>query len=109
MANLTVQTITQAGVSPSLTAAAAGGDEFANGGRTYFHINNASAGSVTVTVDSVRPCDQGADHNLTVAVPASEQRLIGPFDPRRFNQAGTGRVAVTYSAVTSVTVGAFAI
>ena len=108
MANLTVQTISQAGVSPSLAAAAAGGDEFTNGGRTYFHVNNAGASPVTVTIDSVRACDQGADHNLTVSVPNAEERLIGPFDPRRFNNT-SGRVAATYSAVTSVTVGAFAI
>ena len=50
-------------------------------------------------------CDQGHDHDVTVNVPSSGERLIGPFT-RRFNDE-LGRVNVSYSAVTSVTVAAF--
>jgi len=106
VATLAVQKIVPAGLSPSLVAADEDGDQFANGGRVFFHINNASAAPITATIDSVQPCSQGVDHNVAVSVPAGAERLVGPFDPRRFNNS-SGRVAVTYSAVTSVTVGAF--
>ena len=103
MATLAAQKISQSGVAPAYQAAAAGGDEFANGGRTVFHVKNGSAAAVTVTVKSQKPCNQGGTHDLTVSVPAGGDRMIGPFDPARFNNS-SGRVAVTYSAVTTITV-----
>jgi len=106
LAVLSVQRITLAGLAPSMVAADVAGDEFGNGGRAYLHVNNGGASQITVTVDSVKPCNYGEDHDITVDVPAGEERLIGPFEPRRFNNS-SGRVAVTYSDVTSVTVGAF--
>lgn len=105
MAVLTVQKITTAGLAPSFVAADSAGDEWANGGRTYLHVKNGSAAAVTVTVDSVTKCDQGFDHDVQVTVTASGERLIGPFEPRRFNNS-SGRVKATYSAVASVTVAA---
>jgi len=105
MAVLTVQRITQDGVTPSFVSADVGGDEFANGGRTFFYVKNGGASQITVTVDSVKQCNFGFDHDLTVDIPAGEERIIGPFDPGRFNNS-SARVAVSYSDVTSVTVAA---
>lgn len=105
MAVLTVQKITQAGIAPSFAAASAGGDEFANSGRTFLHVKNGGAGSINVTINSQKPCDQGFDHDLVVAVPNGGERVIGPFEPGRFNNSSS-RVAVSYSGVTSVTVAA---
>lgn len=105
MAVLAVQKIVKTGLSPSFVAAEAGGDEFANSGRTFLHVKNEGTGSIDVTVDSVKACDQGFDHDLVVAVPNGEERLIGPFEPGRFNNSAS-RVAVSYSGVTSVTVAA---
>lgn len=105
MAVLAVQKVSKTGLAPAFAAAAAGGDEFSNGGRTYLHVKNGSAASVDVTADSKKQCDQGYDHDVVVAVPAGQERLIGPFDPTRFNNS-SGRVNVSYSAVASVTVAA---
>lgn len=105
LAVLNVQKITKDGIVPVFSAADAAGDEFANSGRTFLHVRNGGAAQVTVTVDSVKLCDQGFDHDVTVAVPAGGERLIGPFEPGRFNNSSS-RVRVTYSAVASVTVAA---
>ena len=105
MAQLTVQKISQTGLAPAFAAAAAGGDTFANGGRAILHVKNGGAGSINVTINSVKPCDQGFDHDVVVAVPAAGERIIGPFDPARFNDS-SGNVSVTYSGVTTVTVAA---
>jgi hypothetical protein len=105
MANLNVQKIELSGLNPSYVAAAAGGDEFVNSGRAFIHVKNGGASSIDVTVDSQTPCSQGYDHDAVVAVPASEERMIGPFPKDRFNDASE-KVQITYSDVTSVTVAA---
>lgn len=103
MAILNVQKINSAGVSPEFVAAEAGGDKFANYGRTCIIVKNGDTSPTTVTVNSQKPCDQGFDHDLTVSVPASDEKWIGPLEPGRFNNAA-GQVEVAYSAVASVTV-----
>lgn len=108
MATLTTQTITQAGTTPTYVAAAAGGDKLNPGPTTFVHVKNGGAGSITVTVDSVAPCSQGADHNLVVSVPNGEERMIGPLPADRFASATDGLVSITYSGVTTVTIGSFA-
>jgi hypothetical protein len=104
MATLTVTDITTAGETRALGVAAAGGDQFANDGRTIFEASNASGGSITITFVSQRACDQGTVHNTAVAVGAGVTKRIGPFIPSRYNDA-SGYVQVTYSGVTSLTVG----
>lgn len=110
MAALTVQQITVAGVQQSLAAAAGGGDTFVNdGNRTFFIADNASGGAITLTFDdtgSVAP--QGAtafNADVDVSVGAGTRYIIGPFPKSRFGDT----VAVTYSGVTSLTVGAMRI
>ena len=105
MADLSVQTISLSGLNPTYGAAAAGGDAFVNSGREYLHVKNGGGASIDVTVDSQAQCNQGYDHNAVVAVPASGERLIGPFPKARFNDANE-KVQIAYSAVTSVTVAA---
>lgn len=111
MATLTVLDITQAGATSTLTAAAGGGDEFADDGdqRTFFEVNNGGGGSINCTFNYV-PASQNlpgygpiAPADLVVAVGAGVRKLIGPFG-RGFIDPSTGRIAVTYSGVTSVTV-----
>ena len=108
MATLTVQQLTSSGTGVTLTAAAAGGDAFANDGKTIFEVNNGGGSSMTVTLTSQNTCNQGGTHNGGGSVPAGAVRRYGPLDRGRFNDA-TGLVQVTYSAVTSVTVGAYKI
>lgn len=104
MATLTVQSTDLDGVVPSYASAAGGGDEFANDGNTFLHLKNGSGGSIDVTVDSVKNCNQGHDHNSVTAVGAGAEAMIGPFPKDRFNDATTGRAAITYSGVTTLTI-----
>ena len=104
MAVLAVQTIVRTGAAMAAkVAAAAGGDTFANDGKTFLSVANGGGGALTVTVDASKVCDQGFDHNVAVSVPAAATNyLIGPFPTDVF-----GRVAnVSYSGVTSLTIQA---
>lgn len=107
MATLTIQTPILSGITPSYAAAAGGGDEFPNDGRTMLHVKNGGGGSITVTVNSLVNCDQGVDHDSVTSVGAGAEAMIGAFNITRFNNSATGRAAITYSGVTSVTIGAF--
>jgi hypothetical protein len=86
------------------TAASAGGDAVVAPEGSYLHIKNDSGASITATVNSISACNQGFDHNLVITVPAGANRVLGPLTKRFIN--GAGKVEVTYSAVTSVTVAA---
>ncbi len=111
MATLAVQLVTPAGLAPVYSAAAAGGDQFANvaDGRTFLHAKNAGGGALTVTavrqrtslnVPGEQPITLG---NIAVSVPLTNgDRMIGPF-PESFNDIN-GNVQLTYSGVTSLTV-----
>ena len=46
--------------------------------------------------------------DVEVAVPASDERFIGPFDPAAFNDAN-GRVVVTYDDEADVSVAAISL
>lgn len=102
MAVLTVQNIVAAGLNPSYAAAAAGGDTFANDGRTLFHVKNAHSAAWTVTIAAARACNFGTLHNGGGSVPNADDIFFGPFPPERFGET----VSVTYSGVTALTVAA---
>lgn len=107
MATITVQTVTASGLDVDVNdvAAAAGGDDFANDGKTFFLVWNQSVGALTVSFASPGVCEHGGTHPISsVSVSASGIHVFGPFAPPRFNDAN-GRVAVTYpGGVTSLTV-----
>lgn len=104
MANLSVQQTALTGLKPTYVAAASLGDEFVNSrGRALCHIKNGSGAPITITLDSQVECNYGIDHDLDIIIPAGEERLIGPFDPARFNDVN-GRVQVGYSGVTTLTI-----
>jgi hypothetical protein len=108
MAALSVQTATPTGTTFSAGTPAAGGDTFPNDGATKFYVKNGSGGSVNVTFACPNACNFGVTnsaHNLVVAVPAATEKVIGPFNTDKFNDAG-GLVTVTTSAQASVTVAA---
>jgi hypothetical protein len=105
MAVLTVQQIALAGIVPSYAAAAGGGDEFANDGRTFLHVKNGGGSPITVTVTTPKKV-KGVDiENPAISVSNGSEKMIGPFDPEIFT-ATDGNVDVAYSGVTSVTVAA---
>lgn len=111
MAHLTKQSVTIVGLAPALVAAAGGGDTFDPDQDTWIEVKNAGGSPITVTVATPKldPKTGLAEADVTVSVPATTgERKIGPFPYETFaDPANQGRAAITYSAVTSVTVGAF--
>lgn len=100
-----IQSVTPAGMFPTLTAAAAAGHMFDNSERVFVFVRNASAGATTVTIPSTFARDGLTLPNRTVSVPASEDRLIGPVNGELHNQpsgADIGRTYVDISPITSV-------
>lgn len=105
MSVLTVQHTTgTAGLVPTFTAAAGGGDSFVNASGAVLNVKNSDSSSHTVTIACQTACSLGGTsvHNIAVAVAAGATAIIGPF-VFNYNDA-TGSVQITYSAVTSVTV-----
>jgi hypothetical protein len=113
MAALTVQTIAAAGVTPSYGSANGGGDTMADDGKenNFLHVKNGGGGSINVTIAAVNTSKEVPGYgdltvsNMVVAVGAGAEAMIGPF-PRAYINS-SGNVAITYSGVTSVTIGAF--
>lgn len=105
MAALTVQQINLSGVALTANSAAAGGDTFANDGRTYFKAINGDASPTTITFDATQTITSAAlavaDNAVSVA--ASADKIIGPFPVETFGAT----VSVSYSSVTSLTVDVF--
>jgi len=109
MALSPVGTITLAGDDKAY-ATPTNGDTFANDGRTFLHVKNANAAACTVTINSIRACDQGQDHDVVVVVAATTgDEMIGPFDPARFNNSSGNVTVTTYSVTASVQVAAIRI
>jgi hypothetical protein len=110
MADLTTTTITVADpeldIDGFLVAAASGGDtaEIADGG--FFILKNASGGTITATFATPGTKDGLAISEATMAVLAGDYGIM-PMS-NIFRQA-TGRCNVTYSGVTTVTVGVYKI
>ncbi len=113
MADITVVTPAISGTNPSPVSCAGGGDAVLNPrGRTCVRVANGSGGSITVTLAAqltARPSDGQFPPmtlgNQAVAIAAGTQRIIGPI-PTAFND-GNGKVQITYSGVTSLTIEAF--
>lgn len=103
MAQIPEAVVTPAGANPAPRAAAAS-DTVIPTYDTYVHVDNASAGAVTVTVVAKRQCNRGSLHDLSVSVPAGQKRIIGPIDAYNFADPVSGLASVNYSATASVTV-----
>lgn len=105
MATLTVQNISRAGLNLSTQAAAGGGDEFPNDGRTFLYVNNGGGSPITATIVTQQTVDGKAVADDAITVTNAQGRYIGPFPPSIYNDVND-RTQVTYSGVTSVTVAA---
>lgn len=109
MANQAVQDISETGLNPAFAAAAAGGDDFVNGERTFLAVKNGLvAVIVTIVVQRINfdidKFGKVAFASLVINVPASEERWIKvPLAPYT---DGFGKVQVTYDDVQNVTVAA---
>ena len=112
MADLTIQETSEGGLAASYVAAAAAGDAVLNlGGDVILHVRNGDASSHTVTVTAQATSREVAGFgamtkgDAAVAVPAGNDRFIGPFPTGAFNDAN-GKVQIAYDAVTAMTVAA---
>jgi hypothetical protein len=105
MADLATQVIDQDGVIPSYSAAAVGGDKFVPGDNVFLHIKNGGGGSQTVTIATPKEVDGLAVADVAVPVSNGVEKMIGPLTKRLFaDPADSGKGAITYTGVTSVTV-----
>lgn len=108
MADLTTQKITRAGIGPTYATCAAGGDKFIPDDDVFAHIKNGSGGALTATFATPGDVDGEPIADRTVSVPAGGERVIGPFPKTIFaNNADGGKCAITYSGVTTLTIGVF--
>ena len=111
MAVLSVQPVSLSGLEANYANAAGGGDQFVNDGNTFFHVKNGDASDKTVTFNAQPTSVQTQQYgdlpvsDRAVTVTAGEERFVGPFPAALFNNA-SGRVEVSYSGVTDVTVAA---
>lgn len=110
MATIPYQQAAIAGANPTFVAASVGGDKVAPNDRGALHVRNSSGASINVTVAVPGNTRFGpAAPDVVIAVPAAADRLIGPFPFELADQATDNLVAITYSAVTTVTVAAIQI
>lgn len=104
MATLTVQSAKREANALTFAAASAGGDDFSNSGSERVLLKNDSVGDVTVTFVTHITVDGLAVADLQITVPAGEMHLLGPFPRSTYNNPSTGRVEMTYSSSTDVSV-----
>lgn len=107
MALIAVQPLTTSGLAPTLAAASAGGDAAPIGTDYYLVVRNGGGASVTVTVVTPGTIKGLAIADTALVIPAAGEGFI-PMDSIYRNPA-TGRADITYSAVTSVTVGVLSV
>lgn len=107
MAAITTQTITTAGLTYATQAAAGGGDTATLASATdvgsSLIVKNGGGSPITVTIAD--PGTTGAGNTATAPANsvAAGATTIFPLLPAQVNPA-TGTIAITYSAVTTVTV-----
>lgn len=104
-----VTEVVPAGVDPGFQPAdATNGMKFRNNHPTVLLVRNAGTSPVTVTVVTSAVIEDLPVPDRQVTVPAGEERVIGPFLPRYYDQTGADRgfVYVDISDDTSVTVAA---
>lgn len=100
---LSVTSIARTGITDTLTAANVDGHTIANNGTMWFEVLNGSGGSIDVIVGPSDTVDGLAVTPRTVAVAAAARKKFGPYPKAHYGST----VTVTFSAVTTVTVGAF--
>lgn len=91
-------------VAAAATAANAGGDTAPVGPGRFLYVNNGSGGSITVTLATPGTVSGLAIADPTYAVAAGKHAII-PLGA--VFRGSIGRAAITYSAVTSLTVRPF--
>lgn len=106
---LTLKTVSETGMALAANEAACsvGGDSVVNDGNTLLVVKNGDSGPHTVTITPAKTTTQAdglgtlTKANVAVVVAAGDVAVIGPFPAAMYNDA-TGKIAITYDAVTSM-------
>jgi len=110
MAILAVNKVLLLGIlKPTLDAATVTGDEFFNDGKTFLEVANADSSPISVTITGQKTLPGGISADKTIVVTNATTQWLGPFPVGIFNTDGANRVQVSYTAVTSITVGAHSV
>lgn len=104
MPDLTVERVTQTGLNPTMTAAAAS-QTFQGGDKVFVRIANGDASSHNATFTTTAQVAGLDIDDRVVTVPAGEDRIAGPFPTSLYGSS----VAITWSATTSMTIGVFSL
>lgn len=114
MAELTLQAITATGLEPVYSAVSASDTVKVNTAqRNFLHVKNGSGGSVNVTIEAVKTSARVPGvgvvtvGDLVVAVPAAEERMIGPITEAYLEP--DGEATVKFSGTASVTAAAISL
>lgn len=103
---LSVTPLSRSGITDTLTAANVDGHTITNtADNMWIEVDNGSGGSINVTIAITTTVDGLAVSNRVVAVGAGVRKKIGPFPRAHYGTT----VTVTFSAVTTVTCGAFSL
>jgi hypothetical protein len=110
MAEITIQSLSTAGLDSSYTAASSTGDELINNGNTFLHFKNGAGAPTTVTIASqVAPVPKGTTLvDLSIEVTAGGEKVSGFFSDGAFNDS-SGMMQLTYSTHTSLTIAAISV
>lgn len=109
MATLNYQSAQPSGTTLTLAAASGGGDKVKAKDNGCVLVTNGGGSSVTVTIDTPGNDKYGnAIPQITKAVAAGASAVFGPFG-KDLENPSDHLVAISYSGVTSVTVGAFTV
>ncbi|MGM9380343.1 hypothetical protein [Streptomyces antibioticus] len=109
MATLSTQVVSLAGIAPTYSNAAGGGDKCEVGDRNFLHVKNGSGSSITVTLTATASVRGQAVANVTVSIAAGADKMIGPLNADLLRNASDGLCAVGYSSATTVTVASLRI
>lgn len=89
------------GLNPSFTSANADGHTLDNSAKDILlYVKNGAGSPINVTITTPGTVDGLAVADRVVAVPATGERVIGPFPRGTYGSS----VSVAFSSVTSVTV-----
>ncbi len=102
---LAVQPVVRTGLDPVYTAMTVDGVEFQNNEDVLIVVKNSAASAAVVTIATPATYSGLTLADLTVSVPASGTRFIGPFPRRDFNNSA-GKVTVTTDTITTTTIAA---
>lgn len=111
MAQLTAQQISQAGLEPVYVTPSATGDQLANTGKEFFHVQNNGTVAMTatlvpyVTTYQDPSLGQLVKENAVLNLAAGEEGFLGPFEIAAFSSTD-GNITITCSTQTNILVAA---